>query len=218
MNHSPSTQDRSTPLPLIATISRLVTRISDRITGDRSEYPLLVATITTEALRHCGIDANVFYGEAAWIEVMENQSVMWVGCWGENSHFWSVTAFGEIVDLNTSVSHRKKSHQNPDHQPKHSPPLLWSREVPGFYRYQPGGIAEVELDSERDRRWFELCLKEVIEKLGSPSSLLEIPEQELDFPDEPILCPGRRILDDGARTFAHYDRALAIQGIPGRPF
>jgi len=208
----------STPLPLIATISRLVTRVTDRITGDRSEFPLLVATVTTEALRRCGIEANVFYGQAAWVEVMENQSLMWVGAWGDHTHFWVVTPFGEIVDLNVSVSYRKKAHSNPDHQPKYSPPLLWSKEVPSFYRYIPGGIAEVELDSERDQRWFELCLKEVTEKLGNLPELLATPEAELDFPDEAILCPGRRILDDGAQSFRHYDRALAIQGIPKRPF
>lgn len=208
----------STPLPLIATLSRLVTKVTDRISGDRSEFPLLVGMVTTEALRHCGIQANLFYGQAAWVEVMENQSLMWVGCWGEHTHFWVVTPFGEIVDLNTSVSYRKRSHQNPDHQPKYSPPLLWAKEVPSFYRYIPEGIAEVELDSDRDRRWFETCLKEVKEKLGDLPTLLSAAEETLDFPDEPILCPGRRILDDGAQTFRHYDRALSIQGIPDRPF
>ncbi len=218
MNNTPSNAVGSTPLALIATLSRLVTKVTDRVTGDRSEFPLLVATVTTEALRRFGIEANVFYGEAAWIEVMENQSLMWAGCWGEHTHFWTVTPYGEIVDLNTSVSHRKKSRHNPDHQPKFSPPLLWSKEVPAFYRYKPGGIAEVELDSERDRRWFELCLKEVIEKTGDLRALMETPDNDLDFPDEPILCPGRRILDDGAQSFRHFDRALAVQGIPDRPF
>ncbi len=208
----------STPLPLIATVSRLVTRVTDRISGDRSEYPLLVSAVTTEALRHCGIQANVFYGQAAWVEVMENLSLLWAGCWGDHTHFWVVTPFGEVVDLNTSVSFRKKAHGNPDHQPKYSPPLLWSREVPAFYRYIPGGIAEVELDSDRDKRWFDSCMREVIEKLGDGTALLGTPEEELDFPDEPILCPGRRLLDDGAGTFRHYDRALAVQGIPQRPF
>lgn len=208
----------ATPLPIIAEVSRLVTKVTDRITGDRSGYPLLVSMVTVEALRHLGIEANLFYGQAAWIEVMENQSLMWVGCWGENVHFWAVTPQGEIVDLCTSVSHRKRSHQNPDHQPKHSPPLLWSKEVPAFYRYIPEGIAEVDLDSERDRRWFEACITEVKQKLPSLQELRDQTEEELDFPDEAVLCPGRRILDDGARTFQHYDRALGIQGIPERPF
>ena len=207
-----------TPLPVIAEVSRLVTKVTDRITGDRSGYPLLVSMVTVEALRHLGIQANLFYGQAAWVEVMRNESLMWVGCWGGNVHFWAVTPFGEIIDLTTSVSYRKKAHQNPDHDPKHSPPLLWSKEVPAFYRYQPEGIAEVELDSERDRRWFETCISEVREKLTSLETLSLLAEDALDFPDEPILCPGRRFLDDGARTFGHYDRALAIQGIPKRPF
>ncbi|NDG84060.1 MAG: hypothetical protein EBX52_03360, partial [Proteobacteria bacterium] len=166
----------------------------------------------------CGIEANIFYGQAAWVEVMENHSLMWVGAWGDHTHFWVATPFGEIVDLNVSVSHRKKAHSNPDHQPKYSPPILWSREVPAFYRYVPGGIAEVELDSERDRRWFELCTSEVVEKLGNLEALLGTPEADLDFPDEAILCPGRRILDDGARSFLHFDRALAVQGLPAKPF
>ena len=207
-----------TPLPVIATLSRLVTKITDRISGDRSEFPLLVACVTTEALRHYGIAATIFYGQAAWIEVMEDMNLMWVGCWGEHTHFWVVTPQGEIVDLNTSVSFRKRSHSNPLHQPKYSPPLLWSREVPKFYRYQPEGIAEVELDAERDRRWFDLCVKEVIEKLPPLETLLQSEESELDFPDEAMLCPGRKILDDAAQNFRHFDRALLVKGIPESPF
>jgi hypothetical protein len=149
---------------------------------------------------------------------MENQGLMWAGCWGPHTHFWAGTQFGEVVDLNTSVSHRKRDHHNPDHRPRYSPPLLWSREVPSFYRYQPEGIAEIELDSERDRRWFETCVSEVKAKIPDPKALLGLSEDELDFPDEAILCPGRKILDDGAQTFRHFDRALMIQGIPPKPF
>jgi len=61
-------------------------------------------------------------------------------------------------------------------------------------------------------------LKEVIEKTGDLRALMETPDNDLDFPDEPILCPGRRILDDGAQSFRHFDRALPVQGIPDRPF
>jgi hypothetical protein len=207
----------STPLPLIAEVSRLVTKVTDRITGDRSEFPLLVACVTTAALKHCGVEANIFYGAAAWVEVMENQSLMWVGAWGEHTHFWVTTQYGEVVDLNTSVSHRKRAHTNPDHQPKYSPPLLWSKEVPGFYKYQPEGLAEVELDGERDQRWFETCMKEILEKLTDVKALLETPHEDLDFPDEAILCPGRQILDDAEQSFRHYDRAILVQGLPEAP-
>ena len=164
-----------TPLPVIAEVSRLVTKVTDRITGDRSEYPLLVACVTTEVLRNFGFEANVFYGASAWVEVMENESLMWVGAWGEHTHFWVGTQFGEVVDLNTSVSIRKKSHADLNHQPKFSPPLLWSKEVPGFYKYAPEGIAEVDLDGERDRRWFDLCMKEILEKLPLLKTLLDTP-------------------------------------------
>jgi hypothetical protein len=207
-----------TPLPVIATVARLVTKITDRVCGDRSEYPLLVAAVTADTLNRLGIASNVFYGQAAWIEVMEDQSVMWAGCWGEHTHFWVATPFGEVVDLNTAVSHRKRAHTNPLHQPKFSPPLLWSREVPAFYRYLPEGLAEISLDSERDRRWFELCQQEISDKLPTLELLTSLKEDELDFPEEAILCPGRRLLDDAAQSFRHFDRALMIQGIPDKPF
>ncbi len=207
-----------TPLSVIATVSRLVTKITDRISGDRSEFPLLVACVTAEALRKLGYQADVFYGQAAWIETMEDMNIMWVGCWGDHTHFWVATPYGEVIDLNTSVSYRKKSHSNPLHKPKYSPPMLWSREVPKFYRYLPEGIAEVDLDSDRDQRWFKLCLSEVLEKLPTLEQLLQTADENLDFPDEAILCPGRRILDDAAQNFRHYDRAIMIKGIPDSPF
>lgn len=208
----------ATPLSVIATVSRLVSKVTDRISGDRSEFPLLVACVTVEALRKCGIGANVFYGQAAWVEVMEDMSLMWAGCWGPHTHFWVATQFGEIVDLNTSASIRKKAHNDPRHQPKFGPPMLWSKEVPSFYRYAPEGLAEVELDAERDRRWFETCVDEVWAKIPTMVEMLATPEDELDFPDEAILCPGRRILDDGAQSFKHFDRAILVQGMPERPF
>ena len=76
----------------------------------------------------------------------------------------------------------------------------------------------MELDQERDRRWFEACLTEVIEKIGNVRLVVETPDDELDFPEEAILCPGRRILDDASQSFRHYDRAILVQGIPEKPF
>lgn len=204
-----------TPLPIIAAVSRLVTKVTDRIAGDRSEFPLLVNMVALEALKMAGVNANIFYGQAAWIEVMEDMSLMWAGCWGNNTHFWIATNSGEVVDLNTSVSHRRRDHKNPLHKPKYAPPLLWSREVPSFYRYVPEGIAEVELTEERDQRWFKTCVEEIRQKMPDA---IRVAEEDLDFPDEPILCPGRRILDDAAQTFRHFDRALMIHGIPEKPF
>jgi hypothetical protein len=206
-----------TPISVIGTVSRLVTKITDRICGDRSEYPLLVATVTAETLQKLGIGANIFYGQAAWVEVMEDQHLMWAGCWGDHLHFWVSTEFGEVIDLNTAVSFRKRDHKNPDHRPKFSPPLLWSREVPRFYRYQPEGLAEIELDSERDQKWLKQCMTEISAKLPTLTELMTLDESEIDFPEEAILCPGRRILDDAAQSFRHFDRAIMVQGIPDGP-
>ena len=90
----------STPLATIAQISRVVTKVVDRVTGDRFDVPLMVAAVTVQALQQHGIAARVMYGPAAWIEVMEDHSVIWAGCWGKSFHFWAATDFGEIVDLN----------------------------------------------------------------------------------------------------------------------
>jgi hypothetical protein len=202
-----------TPLEIIANVSRVVTRVVDRLTGDRADYPLLVAAACVEALKTFGLESRVMYGHTAWIEVMEDHTVMWAGCWGKNLHFWVGTAFGETVDLNTSVAFKKRAHDNPHLKALYSPPMLWSREVPSFYRYVPEGVAELELTEESDKRRFELVLAEINQKCG-PKHLAP---GEPDFVNEPILCPGRKLLDDSSGTFKHFDRALAVQGIPQSP-
>ncbi|NDD90680.1 hypothetical protein EBZ37_01125 [bacterium] len=200
----------STPLPIIANVSRIVTKVVDRVTGDRADVPLMVASATVEALKNHGVPAQIFYGPAAWVEILENQQAIWAGCWGENFHFWAATASGEIIDLNTSVAHRKRGHSQPELRAVYSPPILWSSEVPAFYRYIPEGIAEIELTEEKDQRQFQLVLDEIAAKCRPELLKGEFEE----FPNEPILCPGRKILDDSAGTFKLFDRALGVHGVP----
>lgn len=216
--NAPNEQQQHTPLAVIATVSRVVSLVVDRITGDRSDYPLLVAAATSEALKNFGIESRVMYGPSAWIEILEDQSVMWAGCWNGNFNFWVATQYGEIVDLNTSIAHRKRAHSQPGLKPVNSPPMLWSAEVPAFYRYVPEGVAELELTDSRDVERFEKVLREVREKCTPARVDVNAPEQELEFPNEPILCPKRRLLDDSRQTFRHFDRALSISGLPPAPF
>jgi hypothetical protein len=206
-----------TPLPVIAHVSRVVTAVVDRIAGDRVDVPLLVGAACVKALSYFGIESRVMYGQVAWIEVMEDHSLIWAGCWGENYHFWVATQYGEIVDLNTSVAYRKRSHSSPNLKAIYSPPMLWSKEVPSFYRYVPEGIAELELTDQGDAKKYNLVLAEIEEKCRSTNIDLTNPGAELDFPNEPILCPGRRLLDDSRDTFRHFDRALSVHGIPEAP-
>jgi hypothetical protein len=202
----------STPLNIIANVTRIVTRAADNITGDRHDYPLLVARGLVHALYQFGIGSRVAYGSAAWIETLENGSLHWTGCWGGNFHFWVLNAYGETIDLNCAVSNRGKIHSQPDLKPKYSPPILWSKGFPRFYKYQAEGFAEVENLPERDARW-EARLNEEIELKCRPALLTE----DEEFPNEAILCPDRRILDDTGKSFQHYDRALSVLGIPEGP-
>ncbi|MCC7442890.1 MAG: hypothetical protein IT285_14750 [Bdellovibrionales bacterium] len=213
--------DARTPLPVVAEVSRLVTKLVDRVTGDRSDYPLLVALAATHALRRFGVGSRVIFGECAWIEIMQgDHRPLWTGCWGGNHGFWVSTEFGEVVDLNVSVSFRKLSHGQPDLKPFCSPPMLWSREVPRFYRYRPEGLAEVEpsdLEDSRDRKWWEAIRAELDGKCN-PTRLAGMTEGDLEFPAEPVLCPDRRVLDDASGTFKQFERALAVHGVPQAPF
>ncbi len=204
----------STPKEIIAKVSLAVTSVVDRITGDRVDYPLLVAHSTLFAMKNLGIDGTLMYGAAAWIEIREDQTPIWAGCWGQNVHFWVASQFSETIDLNASVAHRKQSHDQPNQKTIYSPPILWSREIPKFYRYKPEGIAELELTEERDLNW-----KRIIE-----SEITRVCKKEFldpvdpEFPNEPILCPNRLLLDDSKTSFKLYDRALGVHGIPEAPF
>lgn len=205
----------STPLPVIAQVSRVVTTAVDRATGDRFEVPLLVAAAVQEALKLHGIDSRVMYGPVAWIEILEDQTPIWAGSWGRHHGFWVATQYGEVVDLNTSVANRRASHDQPHQTSINSPPMLWSREVPAFYRYQPEGIAEVDLHDERDQKIFARVLEQIREHC-KPDLLRK--EDDLDFAPEAILCPGRKLLDDPNNSFKLFDRALGVRGIPKSPF
>ncbi len=202
----------STPMEVIAQVSRIVTRVVDRITGDRNEVPLMVAAATVEALKQYEQASQIMYGPAAWIEVLDDQTPVWMGAWGQHFHFWVATEFGEVVDLNANVAIRRRPADEP-RKPLYAPPLLWSAEVPGFYRYRPEGVAELELHDERDIRQFETVLQEIREKCTFEA----IRGVEPEFPNEAILCPGRRVLDDSNQSFRHFDRALAVHGLPPAP-
>lgn len=201
-----------TPQNVIANVSRIVTKVVDRLTGDRSDYPLMVAAATVEALKLHSIESRVMYGQAAWIEVKENHALQWAGCWGESLYFWVATQFGEIVDLNASVAYKKRAHADPGTRAIHSPPILWSNEVPKFYRYIPEGVAEIELHDPKDQKKFETILLEINQKCKP-----ELLSEDEEYPNEPILCPGRKLLDDSQNNFKMFDRTLAVTGIPESP-
>lgn len=209
---------QQTPLDIVAHISRIVTLCVDRITGDRSDYPLLVCGAVQQALKQHGIQSRILYGQVAWIEIIKNHTPIWAGCFQDHFSFWVESEFGEIIDLNMSVAHRKTAHSGPTQEKSlYSPPMLWSKKIPLFYRFGPTGIAEFsgdDLSLVRDQSWLDLITEE-IQKKCQPI-LLKTGEET--FPAEPILCPNLQVLDDEHKTFWSFDQALSAHGIPPAPF
>ncbi len=210
-----------TPLSVVARISKLVSEAADRICGDRFDAPLLVCLGVVRALSRQGIKSQVMYGPAAWVEVLLDHSVIWSGCWGQSHGFWVATEYGETVDLNTSVSHRKKGTVGPNAgaQTLNSPPMLWSKEIPAFFKYEPVGVAAVvreDLTEAEDLKKYDRLMKAVDEAALPVDEDVEPHADE--FANESIVCSQRRILDDSKNSFKQFDRALAVRGIPTAPF
>jgi len=212
MDASPSLH--STPLPIIASVTKTLTKATDRLTGDRNDYPTLLCLGIVYALKKFNISSSIWYGEAAWIECLKDHSILWTGAWGENFHFWVQTQFSEIVDLNTSVSYRKKFSSDPEKKPILSPPLLWSSEIPLFYRYKPIGFAEIEPEIERDQKWLQFLYEEIDEKIKKEDES----KIDFEFPNEAIICPGKKLLDDSKKSFQSFDEHLQKTGLPQAPF
>jgi len=201
-----------TPLPVVANVSRIVTKAVDRLTGDRSEVPLLVALATSYALNRFSIKAKIIYGKTAYLERLENDSLQWAGCWGESFSFWVVSQYGELIDLNASVSFKKRDPLN-SIKSIQSPPLLWCAKVPTLYRYQAEGDAIVDELGQKDfDLWTKIKLE--LDEKCTPTKLTESEE----FPNEPIFGPNQKCLDDSKNSFKDYDRVVAVFGIPEVPF
>ncbi len=204
----------TTPLPIIAAVSSTVVRTIDRLVGDRFRCPLLVSFAVVECLDYLGIKADAYYGRAAWVEVLKDHRLAWVGAWDEDQpHFWVQTQSGEIIDLNLSASSRDRSNGA-----LYSPPMIWSSRLPKFVRYSPLGVAEFAApapDREEEKPAF-LALEE-IRRLIREMPIAENLEDGAGFADEPILVSDQRVLDDSRGTFRAFDRAVSAGNLEPPP-
>lgn len=198
-----------TSLEIVGCVSKSVTKAADQLFGDRSLHPLLVCLGGVYALEHFKISSRCLYGQAQWIEILENEKPIWAGSSPQRPHFWLQSQFGETIDFNISVSHRLNSPSGPKEKSKYSPPMLWSLEIPQFYEYHVEGIAEINPEDhkllkqlDRLKRRIEIAISEY-----EKSKLIE-------FPNEPLLGPERKLLDSTQKEFQHFDRALSIHGFP----
>lgn len=218
----------TTPLSLVGPLSQQVIAITDRLVGGRGHAPMLVAKSIEYALMLFDISSAVLYGEAAWVEVLESDphpKIQWGGRWlpddspseSPSFYFWVETRFGEWVDLVApSISRGGKP------RAQWAPPLLWSRQIPKFFKYRPHGMAEIEFSEPSQKRIFDQVCEEL--KAWQQSTRIAFdaapgsdgfPSDQ--FPNEPMLCDEQRVLDDSRQSFLNYDRALSIFGVPELP-
>jgi hypothetical protein len=180
--------------------------------GDYTQTPLVVASSLEFALRKQKIKSRCMYGHAAWIALLGDDHPVWIGSWKTATHFWVHTQFGEIVDLCLS---------NQPASSKGTPataicaPLLWSNEIPCFYHYEPIGIAQIELPEPKEQQIYAAITAGIESNLTDLQEKTQVDAQ--DFPAAPMLCSQRQLLDDQNQSFARFDRALRIKGIPQLP-
>lgn len=97
-----------------------------------------------------GIKSREFAGAVCVSRVFEdpNKPPGWNGFWGDDHHAWTITEYGEFVDLTISALHihplAKKHAQVP------VPAVWWSdtEKWPLILKYLPEGAARIELPNE----------------------------------------------------------------------
>ncbi len=203
-----TTPESTTELSIIESTIGWIPLLCDRLTTDRADAPLFVAACVREWLSAHGVSSRIFFGRAAWILLMPDEMPVWAGLWEKAPYFWVETEFKETVDINACITHRRMLATSLEFQNAVPPPMLWSREVPKFFRFAPDGLAELPMDSEKERDLWERALAE----------MRDLKEKKPRLPNIPIVGPNRKVLDSEQGLFRRYDRALQIRGIPAAPF
>ncbi len=167
---------------------------------------MLLCSAIQSTLQKQKTQSRIMYGKAAWLEVMEDHSLCWAGHFNKTPHFWIQTEFAETVDLHLGAAYLQ--HSEHAIHPLYSPPNLWSKEIPKFCRYVPEGVAEFEVPTGKMGDWLVAIESEIVRGLSL---------KHFEFPNEPFLCPDRKLLDDSESRFAHYYRALSVRDWPKAP-
>ena len=202
---------KSTPINIIAETSRIASKLIDNVTGDRSRHPVMVIEAVRYALKKYSIKSSICFGQASWIEVLEDMSLEWVGAWDKKKHIWLITSFNEIVDLNISVSYRIKKENGL--KSLYGPPMIWSKKLPKFFRLKFEGFAEFNIETKEEKKYLKIIYKNIDSKCS-----FDLLPEEPEFSNEPILCPNRKVLDNSEMHFSHFKRAIDTLSIPKPPF
>lgn len=105
-------------------------------------------------LKSFGIKTEIF-GGAVCLPILgkgESTEIGWQGFWGESHHIWTITEFGELVDLTiTQLNLHPISKGSLD---RCDPPALWWDDIvswPSFIHYLPNAPIDIQLpDDEMD--------------------------------------------------------------------
>lgn len=182
---------------LIRTLSRGVVLSTERVTGDRTSYPLFVYTALKALLTTHGHGGRIFYGKAAFLAV-ENERQSWFVFGEKRPYFWIETENKETVDLNVFRLIKKMGFLGP--------PLIWSKDIPIFYKYVPEGLAEVDEKEVSESSVFQSILKGASQAQSSEEVV-----------NEPIIFPDRKMLDSEQEEFATYEKLLNLSTVEKPP-
>ncbi len=123
---------------------------------------------TSRLLTRLGIKAGVMLGTFCAAELYEDVSKFgWGGFWGDDHHLWTMTGFGEIVDL--SVAHMTKHPRCTRTDGIPMPPIWWDdhAEVAPVFRYLPDMPVNAIPPDGPDAREMDAFIAEVDARFSS---------------------------------------------------
>ena len=85
--------------------------------------------------------------------------------------------------------------------------MLWTKQIPNLYRYSPIGIADPEPSEPKAQTWLQKIHETILRKCTEDST------QET-FPNEPIICSDKTLLDDSKGSFQKLDNVITNHGLP----
>ncbi|SFR37995.1 hypothetical protein SAMN04488073_0110 [Marinobacter gudaonensis] len=141
---------------------------------DYSMKCLQSSVVISKILNDLGIKSREFVGAVCVSQVFKDSTRLpsWNGFWGEDHHAWTITEYGEVVDLTISALHAHPMSKEYNQVPM--PPVWWgdTEHWPQILRYLPEGAVKLDLpenDAEDLEEFTARVLKELEQTLHNKS-------------------------------------------------